>query len=720
MSSGLWLPSKLVEELAEEKMRERLRLQQSGNPVTFHDTTLRIGNLPGSTGNAFQNEDLLKEIKGWIAIGIRSISDRISGLTLAAHVRTEDDDDDPVLPRAHPANQILVMPNPVFSFPAMMGLTAAWLKTTGEAYFQVLHDSLGIPRELWPMPPDRVFPVPSTTDVIGGYVAIGPNGVEIPLEAREVIRIWRPDPAQMYQAAGELATVAEEHNMERFRVGHVKSTFEHDATPRAVLEMDPEGVPPEPDEADAWREQWRELNHRRSGRGQGVPSILPPGFKLHEMGVNADGTSTAVLGDKARDQLLASMGVPGSIVGLVVDVNRSSADTNQFTFDKNTMLPLTLMFAGALTQQLAPQFDPRIMYQFGDFISPDKEFLQVQEASDLDRKVITPNEVRARRQLEPESWGDLPVGSFGDEPYTGEEGSGESIFDLGGDDDDKGKDEDRIVRPKNNREAPVTDVMRKGMTLKAAWARVIANERKFTATYARGMSKVFKTQAATVAKRLEAAMPEPRENPVPRYRVHTDDLFELGEWDELFAFNVDGVGEAVFRTNGKQTTAIVDPSQSFDFGETELRLLQAIQADSKIKVNRATKARIQKALIAGTAKGEGVSQLIPRITSAVVNRKRARTIARTEIAKVAQQAQLQSFRQAKLVERKQWNTSLDHGVRESHAATEGQVRDLDTPFRLGSGSSGMAPLDPALPPEDLVNCRCFMTAIFIGEETEED
>jgi hypothetical protein len=429
--SELYLPSSLVDELADERVAELARLQDA--PIHFHDNQIRLATLSGASGHPSDMSALLREVRGWVAIGVGAVADRISGLSLGAYARGNDDNDDELLGSDHISNVILTSPNPVFSLQAILGLTAWWLNLTGQAYYQIVHDGAGIPRELWPMPPNRVHPIPSDVDVIGGYVVSGSSGEEVFLETREVVRVWRPDPLDIYQSLGSLSPQATEYNAERFRITHVEQTYKNDATPRIVLEGDREEQLPTPSEHKAFGVKWREAYHRRKGQQQGVPAILPPGFKARELGQTADGSMTVEMGNQLRDQMLSAMGVPGSIVGLVQDVNRAAAETNQYTFDKHGVMPKTKLVAAALTHQLAPQFDPNILYKFEEFLSPDKEFLLKQEEMDLRQKVRVINEIRVRRKLEPVDHGEFPVGSFNEVPYTGEDPfkEGEFAGDLG-------------------------------------------------------------------------------------------------------------------------------------------------------------------------------------------------------------------------------------------------------------------------------------------------
>jgi SPP1 gp7 family putative phage head morphogenesis protein len=138
------------------------------------------------------------------------------------------------------------------------------------------------------------------------------------------------------------------------------------------------------------------------------------------------------------------------------------------------------------------------------------------------------------------------------------------------------------------------------------------------------------------------------------------------------------------------------------------------------QIDSTTRRKIARALVEGVGKGESVDQLAKRIGPVISNRRRARTIARTEVGKASQMGQLESFAQSNVVERKQWNTSQDEFVRDSHVAADGQVVDLEEQFQLGSGARASFPLDPSLPAGDLVNCRCFVTPVFVEETGDEE
>lgn len=90
-------------------------------------------------------------------------------------------------------------------------------------------------------------------------------------------------------------------------------------------------------------------------------------------------------------------------------------------------------------------------------------------------------------------------------------------------------------------------------------------------------------------------------------------------------------------------------------------------------------------------------------------RRRATTIARTEVIRASNYASLAGAAQAaedtSLALVKIWVATGGGRTRESHAAADGQRQPLDEPFVVG-GEQAQYPGDPSLSAAESVNCRC--------------
>ena len=100
---------------------------------------------------------------------------------------------------------------------------------------------------------------------------------------------------------------------------------------------------------------------------------------------------------------------------------------------------------------------------------------------------------------------------------------------------------------------------------------------------------------------------------------------------------------------------------------------------------------------------EGRIDLVRRIENVYgdISRKRAKTIARTEVLGATQKGTFEGYKQVH-VGIKIWVTTPDGKARDSHASIDGEERPIDVPF----GNGLMYPGDPSGSAGEIINCRC--------------
>src|SRR3990167_3964164 len=69
----------------------------------------------------------------------------------------------------HPFLDVMKKVNPFFNKFELWTLTSIFLELTGNAYWWIVKDQLGTPREIWHIPANWVKIIPSKTDFIAGY-----------------------------------------------------------------------------------------------------------------------------------------------------------------------------------------------------------------------------------------------------------------------------------------------------------------------------------------------------------------------------------------------------------------------------------------------------------------------------------------------------------------------------------------------------------------------
>ncbi len=92
----------------------------------------------------------------------------------------------------------------------------------------------------------------------------------------------------------------------------------------------------------------------------------------------------------------------------------------------------------------------------------------------------------------------------------------------------------------------------------------------------------------------------------------------------------------------------------------------------------------------------------------------AKRFALTETGIAAELAQVESYRRNGVTE-KQWNITGDN-TRPSHASVAGEIIAIRAKFDL-DGIAADHPLDPDLPPSELVNCHCWLSPV-MGDDFE--
>ena len=147
--------------------------------------------------------------------------------------------------------------------------------------------------------------------------------------------------------------------------------------------------------------------------------------------------------------------------------------------------------------------------------------------------------------------------------------------------------------------------------------------------------------------------------------------------------------------------------------EENPELLPKMKVDKK-KDLRWNKAKIRNELTQGILQGESVQKIADRFERVVgMNRNVAIRNARTATTSAQNGGRMASYERAQSIGvecKKMWLAAMDNKTRHSHRLLDGQVQDLDKPFKSILGKI-MMPGDPnADDPADIYNCRCKIIA----------
>lgn len=232
----------------------------------------------------------------------------------------------------HAALDLLRKPNKFMSGYRLRETVQQHVDLTGEGYIIVAKYGR-LPLELWPVMPNRMEPVPSSTKFLAGWMYTGPNGEQIPLECDEVLQIKMPHPRDPYRGLGPVQSILTQLDAAKYSVEWNRNFFLNSATPNGVIQLD----------RRLNDDDWDELVLRWNEQHKGVS-------RAHRVAVIEEGTwqsntmsmvdmQFSELQTQSRDRLLEAFGIAGSMIGVVEDVNRANAEAGKAMFAEYLTVP---------------------------------------------------------------------------------------------------------------------------------------------------------------------------------------------------------------------------------------------------------------------------------------------------------------------------------------------------------------------------------------------
>lgn len=192
-------------------------------------------------------------------------------------------------------------------------------------------------------------------------------------------------------------------------------------------------------------------------------------------------------------------------------------------------------------------------------------------------------------------------------------------------------------------------------------------------------------------------------------KLHSDEYTTIQKF--LSESYTDGFIGTMYDLHGQGVPMIlpVDPEEAVKAVMTESKISVGLYESLGVDTKKLTKS-ISSEISRGIAGGASINEIARNIgmnTKAPLSR--AKTIVRTESHRIEQAAALNAQKKAKdkgadVV--KQWDSTLDGGTRPTHRHLDGQIREVDEPFKM-DGKSAMHPGDFGDPAEDC-NCRCVV------------
>jgi len=581
-----------------------------------------------------------------------------------------------------------------------MYLTSVYMDLTGDAYWYLENDTMGIPEKMFVLLSQYTKIVPGTEELIRGYLYGHDSSNIQAFPPEEVIHFKWPNPENPYYGKGKLEPIIRAALRDRKMDNLESARLENGGAPRSMI-----GYKGKMNEADR-RSLQGEFDRmvRRGDKAGGIfvtshdPQVYSLGQSLQDM---AFPTGRAY----NRDQCANSFGVPLSMLESG-DFGRANFDASLYAFAKNTLLPKMTLIDQKLNEQLVPMYDgaDRLIVCFDNPVPDDVDTNMKIEDQRLKTGVITPNEVRAREGLDPLPNGDVPLTEL--RSMTGPQ-QAQKAYDI------KAKEPKPSDEP--SREFPGAITGGENDPLNAR-ERGLANEAgKHIKEYNKEATRVLKG-ATTVPMMVSLA-----EGGLVGGTLLNELVINLA--DASLPWMADGFikgGQMGQEKLGLNVSMWIDqPDAVAEMRERALKFSN--------EVYQARDKDIQSSLTQAIEKGWSVDETTKAISDKVGEKSvkwQSERIARTEMAKSEHKGMIKLWKDTGIVKAKQWDAAND--ACPFCLDMHGKIVGLDEAFWTAEGPNQFVEFrgrtiemkhefDDVISPPLHPNCRCTLQPVLFDE-----
>jgi len=299
----------------------------------------------------------------------------------------------------HPFLDLMKGVNPFMGRFTLLETTELFLELTGNAYWYVALNALGLPAEIWIVPSQHTSIVGSKENFISGYVYRF-TSEEVTLSPAEVVHFKFPNPANLRYGRSPLMAVADTYNIFENMQTFENALFSNMARPEGVLTTEQNIGKAE---IETLRQMWSE---RYGGiKRAGKIAVLAAGLKYQNITMSPRELSFLAGRKMGREEICAAFGVPLSKV-TAENVNLANARVGEEQYQRDTIRPRLWRIEEKINEFFMPLYAPNIFVAFDDPVPQDREFDLKRIQAGLKSNFLTINEVRRREGLPAVSWGD--------------------------------------------------------------------------------------------------------------------------------------------------------------------------------------------------------------------------------------------------------------------------------------------------------------------------
>ena len=264
----------------------------------------------------------------------------------------------------HPLGILLSRPNPVMTGVQLWEITVLWMQTRGEAFWLLFNDAGDLigpgetPTRIWPIAPHELRELVKKNDLLAWIRQKGSTKQVI--ELNQIVQFKFSNPNNPFRGLSPLSAAAAGISTDMLAISHNRAVLQNGADPGGILTTD-EGFQSEEEEQE-FLERFEE-RHEGPRKSRRV-ALLTGGVKYIQTGLSMQDMEFMEQRRWDRDEILADMGVPKSIVSVTDDLNFATQLSQDRNFWDKRLMPMIRMFEDVLDFTLLFQEPDNVVGMF--------------------------------------------------------------------------------------------------------------------------------------------------------------------------------------------------------------------------------------------------------------------------------------------------------------------------------------------------------------------
>lgn len=210
--------------------------------VSSNDRALTSSFLPGESTDTWDEDKRIRvaAATSWIYADIRLLGQEVSAASLEVKQKVGEQRNS--VPN-HPAEQLLDNPNPLVDMLFIWQYTIWWLNLRGDAYLFLAPEAGNENKiaEIWPVPADRITPIPDRFNLIKAYAYKMPGGSRKLINPKYIVHFQLPSPFSLIDGMAPLSAAALAMETEQGISGWQRDTYiSGRGIPHSIISVDPD------------------------------------------------------------------------------------------------------------------------------------------------------------------------------------------------------------------------------------------------------------------------------------------------------------------------------------------------------------------------------------------------------------------------------------------------------------------------------------------------